>query len=251
VTTSATSTDKPPWLLRRPDPDADARLFCFPYSGCGASMYHRWPRRAGSIDICRIQPPARESRIRQPHYGTYPDLARSILDGLARYLDKPYAFFGHCGGALPGVELARQIAAAGLPPPRRVFVSSQVAPHNGPAGRMLSLGRAELAEELRALVVRFGGTPSQEFIALSLDVLVADLEANRRYQVPGPQPLPCPVTALGWTDDDEIPMSMMGGWSEVTTECRFVLLDGGHYEFLYAPPALMAEFERGLASDPA
>jgi surfactin synthase thioesterase subunit len=213
-------------------------------------MYHRWPRRAGGVDICLIQPPARENRIREPHYETYGELARSLLEYLPPYLDKPFGFFGHCGGALPGVELTLQLEAAGLPVPRRVFISSQVAPHDGPSGRFLSLGRDELGDELAGLIRSLGGKPVPQLIELGLDLLEKDIEANRRYRVPGPQPLPCGITVLGWKEDREIPMEMMGGWSDLNEDCRYVLLDGGHYGFLEAPPALLAEFERDLAEVP-
>src|SRR5262245_61029676 len=116
--TSTPLPRRPPrWLLRRPSADAAARVFCFPHSGVGASMYHRWPRRIGSIEVCLIQRPARENRIREPHYETYEALASALADYLPPYLDKPFGFFGHCGGALPGVELAHQLHAAGLPAP--------------------------------------------------------------------------------------------------------------------------------------
>lgn len=214
-------------------------------------MYHRWPRRIGAVDVCLVQPPARENRIREPHYQTYPGLARLLLaDGLSDYLDKPYAFFGHCGGALPGVELAWQIAAAGLPAPRRLFVSSQVAPHDGPAGRFLTLQRDELAEELRRLIESLGGKPSPQLVELGLALLEADLAANRSYLVPRPRPLPCGVTVIGWTDDAEIPMAAMGGWRDLAGDCRYTLLPGGHYTFLDAPAALLAELARGLLDVP-
>jgi surfactin synthase thioesterase subunit len=225
---------------------APARLFCFPYSGCGASMYHRWPRRIGSIEVCLIQPPGRENRVREPHYGTYEELAAALVDYLPPFLDKPFAFFGHCGGALPGAELAGQLHSAGLPTPQRLFVSSQVAPHDGPYGRFLSLGADELAEELSRLVRSLGGTPSPALIELGLELLAKDLEANRRYRVPEPRPLPCGVTVIGWTDDDEIPFGLMGGWRDLTADCRYALLEGRHYDFLAAPAALLSEFERDL-----
>src|SRR6185503_20040560 len=215
----------PRWLLRRPSSDAAARLFCFPYSGSGASMYRSWPRRIGSIEVCPIQPPARENRIREPHYGTYEALAAALVDYLPPYLDRPFGFFGDCGGALPGVELTRQLEAAGLPTPRRLFISSQVAPHDGPYGRFLGLSRDELADELRKLIVALGGSPAPALVAMGLDLLSQDLEANRRYRSDGPRRLPCGITVIGWTEDREIPMPLMQGWRELSEECRFALLD--------------------------
>lgn len=242
----ATTTRGPRWLLRKPDPQAGARLFCFPYSGCGASMYQGWPRRFGEVEVCLVQPPGRQNRIREPHYETYEQLAAGLVDFLPPYLDRPFGFFGHCGGALPGVEVTRQLAAAGLPTPRRLFISSQVAPHDGPYGRLLQMSRAELADELGVLITRLGGQPTGALLELGLDLLVRDIEANKRYQVPAPLPLPCGITVIGWTDDREIPMALMGGWQKSSDDCRYALLDGDHFAFLSAPAALQAELVADL-----
>jgi surfactin synthase thioesterase subunit len=218
-------TRKSRWLLRQPDPDAGVRLFCFPYSGSGATMYERWPRRFGDVEVCLVQPPGRQNRIREPHFETYESLAAELIEFLAPYLDRPFAFFGHCSGALPGVEVSRQLAAAGLPLPRRLFVSAQVAPH---------------------IIVNMGGQPSDTLLDLGLDLLVKDVEANKRYTVPGPLDLPCGITVIGWSDDREIPVRLMDGWRASAADCRYVLLDGGHFAFLAAPPALLAEIARDL-----
>lgn len=230
-----------------PDDSARARLFCFPYSGCSASMYSRWPRWIGSIEVCPVQPPARQNRIVEPHYETYEALAADLIEDMLPYLDRPFAFFGHCGGALPGIELTRQLGMADLAVPRRVFVSSQVAPHDGPYGRFLELDRDRLIDELRTMIVKLGGEPSPELIEMSLQLLVQDIEANKRYLVPEPLALPTGITAIGWSRDTEIPLDLMGGWRETSVDCRFALLDGDHFEFLGAPAALLEEFERDLA----
>lgn len=242
------SVTKTRWLLRRPDPAAGVRLFCFPYSGSGATMYDRWPRRLGDVEICLVQPPGRQNRIREPHYGTYERLAADLIEHLSPYLDRPFGFFGHCSGALPGVEVTRQLAAAGLRLPRRLFVSSQVAPHDGPYGRLLELSREQLRGELADIIVNMGGQPTDTLLDLGLDLLVKDVEANRRYTVPQPLDLPCGVTVIGWRDDQQIPVQLMGGWRESSADCRYVLLDGGHFAFLAAPAALLAALTRDLAA---
>lgn len=200
------------------------------------------------MEVCLIQPPARENRIREPHYGSYGELAAALVDYLPPYLDRPFAFFGHCGGALPGVELTRQLDAAGLPTPRWLFVSSQVAPHDGPYGRFLSLEADELAVELGRLITSLGGRPIPSLIETSLELLGEDLEANRSYWV-APVRLPCGITVIGWTRDSEIPIEMMGGWRQWSASCRYALLEGGHYEFLDAPPTLLTEIERDMSDE--
>ena len=115
-------------------------------SGCG--------KTTAAMAILRlVQPPGRQNRIREPHYETYEQLATALIEFLSPYLDRPFAFFGHCSGALPGVEVTRQLAAAGLPLPRRLFVSAQVAPHDGPYGRLLELDREGLRDELAHIIV--------------------------------------------------------------------------------------------------
>ncbi len=148
-------------------------------------MYERWPRRLGDAEVCLVQPPGRQNRIREPHYETYQRLAAELIEFLSPYLDRPFAFFGHCSGALPGVEVTRQLAAAGLPLPRRLFVSAQVAPHDGPYGRLLELSREGLRDELAHIIVNMGGQPSDTLLDLGLDLLVKDVEANKRSTVPG------------------------------------------------------------------
>ncbi|MFF1293379.1 MULTISPECIES: thioesterase II family protein [unclassified Streptomyces] len=235
-------------LLRPPKQDSTARLFCFPYSGLGASMYNKWPDRVGDIEICRIQPPGRENRIREPHYGTYEELAEQTVEALLPHFDRPFAFFGHCGGALPGFATALHLANSGLPTPRTLFVSSQVAPHIGPFGRFLEMTNTELAVELAELTRSMGGTPTPDMIQMSLRVLRADVTANQKYHLAAPVPLPCEIRVIGWREDQEIRPDQMKEWSAYTDAGKYTdtLLEGGHHAFLDAPAELLAELTRTL-----
>ncbi|QUF04153.1 thioesterase [Actinosynnema pretiosum subsp. pretiosum] len=233
------------WLLRAPDPDARARLFCFPYSGLGASMYGRWPRAVGDLEVCAVQPPGRENRIREPHHGGYPELADLAATALLPHLDRPFAFFGHCGGALAAFATAARLAETGEPVPTVLFASSQVAPHEGPFGRFLSMSDAELSVELGELTRALGGVPDPDMIELGLGVLRADLAANRGYRLDAPLAPGSDVCAVGWSADAEIRPDQMGGWRDCAPEGGFTapVLDGGHHAFLAAPEHLLAELE--------
>lgn len=66
-------------------------------------MFNAWPARFGAddgIEVCAVQLPGRENRMREPHYGTYEELAGHLVEALTPYLDRPFAFFGHCAGSL-------------------------------------------------------------------------------------------------------------------------------------------------------
>jgi surfactin synthase thioesterase subunit len=229
------------WFMRTPSADVGARLFCVPYSGCGASMYRAWPPVIRDVEICPIQPPGRENRLRDQPAATYQEMAAEMSEALLPYLDRPFAFFGHCASALPGYEAVLRLVERGYPQPSRLFVSSQVAPHQGPHGRFLAMTDDELRAEVRELIIQVGGNPLPSLLDLSLEVLRADIEMNRRYRLAEPVRLPCPITAIGWRQDAEVDPALMTGWRDCG-EAVFRLLDGKHYRFMDAPPELMNVF---------
>jgi surfactin synthase thioesterase subunit len=237
----------PRWVLREPARESSGRLFCIPYSGCGASMYRAWPRFIGDLEVCPVQLPGRENRMREAPFATYPPLAAALIEGLEPYLDRPFAFFGHCGSALPGYEATVQLAERGGPVPACLFVSSQVAPHHGPIGRFLMMDDDELAEELKTLFRQLGGSPPPDMIDLCLRVLRADVDANRKYRPSAPVRLPCLVSAIGWERDGEVDHRLMVGWSDCG-ETKFRTLPGEHYRFLQAPAELLAAISEDMAA---
>ncbi|MFD7646078.1 thioesterase II family protein [Streptomyces albidoflavus] len=243
-------------FLRTPRDDSPTRLFCFPYSGLGASMYNRWPRRitdAGAdIEVCLLQPPGRENRLREAHFGTYEQLAEQLVESLEPYLDRPYGFFGHCGSALAAFATAAALAPSRLPAPACVFVSSQVAPHLGPYGRYLSMTDRQLTAELARQTRVMGGEPHPDVLAMSLRVMRADLTANQRYRLDEPVVLPSRVRSIGWRYDVEIRPHQMAGWALYAAPGHFrhVELPGTHHSFLAAPEALRREFAEGLSRTP-
>lgn len=233
------------WLLREPSPFAKARLFCIPYSGCGASMYRHWPEYIGKIEVCPIQPPGRENRFHEPTYTSYEQLAENLNEALLPYMDRPFAFFGHCGSALPSYEASVQLMQNGGPLPSHLFISSQVAPHEGPYGRFLELDDQGLAAEIELLINKMGGKPLPDIIELNTGIMRSDLEANRRYTRSGPQALDFPLTAIGWNGDQEVDPSLLAGWSEYG-QASFKVLDGDHHQFLQAPMELLGTIAEAM-----
>ncbi|MFE9579983.1 thioesterase II family protein [Nocardia sp. NPDC006044] len=243
MTSDTTLRDTTPltrWLLRLPDDDSTARIFCFPYSGVGGSMFNQWPRRIGGIEVCSIQLPGRENRLRERHYGTYEDLAEVLAEQLLPHLDRPFAFFGHCAGALPAFETARLLAERGLPTPQQLFVSAQVAPHDCPHDRFLDMSDDELRAELEFLTATRGGLVHPQLIELGLAILHEDLTANRVYRRSAPIEVPFPITVLHWSEDPEVTAAELRGWQHYSADVRFPVVEGGHYDFLSAPEPLLA-----------
>jgi surfactin synthase thioesterase subunit len=204
-------------------------------------MYRHWPRFAGDVELCAVQLPGRENRLREANFSSFEELAEDMTSALQPYLDRPFGFFGHCSSALLAYEATLQLAQRGQPAPARLFVSSQVAPQDGPFGRFLSMAADELAAEVRELLVRLGNEPRPDMVAMTLEVLVADIAAHKAYRVDPPVRVPCPITSIGWDQDVEVPPQMMTGWPAVgDTTVR--LLSGSHYSFVDGPPELIDLF---------
>ena len=237
------------WLPRGPSAEASGRVFLIPFSGSGASLYRAWPRRHDGVEFLPVELPGRETRFAEPSFETYQDLARSMVVGLAPHLDVPFALFGHCGSALAAGEVAAELARTGRPTPTRLFVSSEVAPQDGPVGRYLAMDDGQLRVELAQLIAGQGGTVTDELVDLHLGALRADVDANKRYVISQAPQLPCPITAIGWTDDEEIAHQTMGGWAECGVTA-FVVLPGHHRRFTEAPPELLDLLCAGVRPEP-
>lgn len=233
-----------PWFVRPPAADQPARMFCFPYAGTGASAFSAWPAAIDGVEVCPVQFPGRENRLGDPHYGTYENLAADLIEPLEPLCDRPFAFFGHCAGALPAFETVVRLAERGLPQPECLFVSGQVAPHEESQDRMLAMSEAELREELEAVVRSRGITPRPDMIAVGMNVLLSDLAAAREYRRADPVAVRCPIVVLHWRDDPEVSLDQLQGWSQYSDSVEFRVVDGGHHDFMGAPDELRALLTR-------
>jgi surfactin synthase thioesterase subunit len=181
----------------------------------------------------------------EPTFRTYTELAEEMCAELAPHLDRPYALFGHCGSALAAYEAAVRLQYHCLPAPARVYVSSQFAPQDGPAGFYLTLNDDQLKGELSDITVAMGGTPLPTLIDMHVGILRSDIEVNRRYVVPRPVRVGAPLTAITWSDAHELPPGAMDGWGRCG-ETTHAVLPGDHHHFLKGGADLLDLLEAGL-----
>jgi medium-chain acyl-[acyl-carrier-protein] hydrolase len=238
---------KPPataaWLTNpRPNPRAAVRLFCFPYAGCGASAFHRWP--AGlppTVEVRPVQLPGRESRFREEPFTRLTPLVGALADALRPHLDRPFVFFGHSLGALVSFELARELRRRGGPAPVGLLVAGRGAPHLPQRKPLLGhLPDEEFVEQLAA----YGGVPAevlahQELLSLLLPALRADVLVSDTYTPTADTPLACPLHVYGGLEDADVPREDLQAWQELTTgPFDLHLFPGGHF-FLHTAEALV------------
>ncbi|MGW7264894.1 thioesterase II family protein [Streptomyces sp. NPDC054842] len=244
--TTASAATLSPWFVRPPSPDPLARIFCFPFSGSGASAFSAWPAVLDDVDVLPVQFPGRENRLGHPHYGTYEKLAADLVEPLTPLLDRPFAFFAHCAGALPAYETVLELAARGLPTPDCLIVSGQPAPHDAAGDRMLAMSETELRAEVESFVRSRGIEPRPDMVALGLMVLLRDHAAAGAYRRQEPVAVPCPIVVVHWRDDTDVSLSGLQGWRRYAESVEFRVVEGGHYDFMNAPDELRKLLTRWL-----
>lgn len=218
-------------------PGARLRLFSFPYAGGSASIFHNWSERfPPEIEVCPVQLPGRENRLREPAFSRIQPLVDSLTSALLPYLDMPYAFFGHSMGSLISFEFARHLRRAGYGSGLvHLFVSGHRAPQiPDPDAPIYHLPDKDFIEGVR----RLNGMPeavlqNKEFLDMILPLLRADFALCETYTCIDDKPLSCPITAFGGLQDDEAPHDTLAAWKEQTRgQFKLHCFPGDHF-FLY------------------
>lgn len=231
---------------------AGLRLFCFHHAGGGRTTFNAWRRAFGpGVEVVPVEIPNRE------RFATLRHLVDEVNDQLQSALEEPHMFFGHSFGALVSYRLACLRAAAGLPLPRALVLSSFAPPHLPTAIPFVDdLDNHQLA----AVLSDIGGMPSEltrwptlrdravEAARVDLRLCLTDDEAET-------VPLSCPIHAIGGSDDPLVRESDLHEWrSRTSAEFSVQILRGGHFylsdrQLLFATlRPLLSEFALGSAA---
>jgi medium-chain acyl-[acyl-carrier-protein] hydrolase len=243
------------WVVPATRPQARLRLFCFPYAGGSATVYHKLARALpDDVEVHCLQPPGRGFRMRDRAFTELHAFAAAIETVLVPRLDRPFALFGHSMGALVAFELVRRLRDGGHPLPAHLFSSAAPAPQ---MARPRLVSTALEAPAFWAAVNQLYGTPAQAavdpaLLELAVPPLKDDFRilTGYRYQ-PGP-PLPLPITAFIGSTDPMVDPSGAEAWREQTT-AAFALheIPGPHLYLRDAPAPLPALVGAALAAGSA
>jgi len=243
VKPSSASADR--WLAyREVNPRARLRMFCFPYAGGGASAYRGWAASLpGEVEVCPVQLPGRESRLRDQPFTRAEVLIPAIADALAPYMDMPFVFFGHSMGGMISFELTRELRRRGKALPLHIFVSGRRAPQVPAREEPIhDLPEPEFIEKLREL----NGTPEEvlqhaELMKLLVPILRADFAVNETYTYTEEEPFDIGLSAFGGLGDVEVTKEDLELWrTQTRARFRLRMLPGDHF-FLNSGRDLLTE----------
>jgi len=213
-------------------------------------MFRNWTRDLPpEIDVRPVQLPGRERRLMEDPYHHLTPLVAAVEHALLPYLLEPFAFFGHCLGALVAFELSRRLRDEHKLLPTALFVSAHRAPQLPdrftPAHH---LPDAEFASELR----RRNGTSEEVLqnpgvMRLVLPLLRADFAVCETYPYVRGEVLDCPITVFGGATDPSVLPEELDGWAEQTgCSCAVQILPGDHFFLQTARSQLLQRLSRDL-----
>ena len=184
--------------------------------------------------------------MREPAYQSFESFADDAAQALLPYLDRPFAFFGHCMGALLAYALLVKLAEKKLPIPAQYYVSSSLVPHEGFFGPYHpTMSDDQLIGELRKIIRMFGNDePMTELLQLSVRILRKDVEMCFGYCPEGPRRLPCRITTFAWSNDPDVSPPEMVRWSQYGEVTPHVL-EGDNFTVVTAPTLLV----QGIQTD--
>ncbi|RVK17017.1 thioesterase II family protein [Sinorhizobium meliloti] len=227
------------------------RLICFPPAGAGAAFFYPFKLLAPSwLSIEPVELPGRGARFGERPLRSVDALADDLCRRIRVVGDFPCAFFGHSFGALLAFAVAqRQCTRA----PLALFISACPAPHHISARPKLH----QLADrDLLDVLGRLNGTAwelleNEEFVALLLPILRADLEAFESCDARSMDGAKIegikPVLMCG-TNDEEISIAEMIAWKryfdQPVSQRPF---PGDHFFILRRPSLLIASIFEELS----
>ncbi|MBD2197727.1 MULTISPECIES: thioesterase II family protein [Calothrix] len=233
------------WVIcPKSNPQAQLRLFCFPYAGGSSFIFRNWVEfLPSSIELCAVELPGRGRQMNLPPYNQLVPLVDAIASYIHPYLDKPFAFFDHSMGALVSFELARLLRKKYNILPVHLFISARRAPQIPPITPPIhNLSESAFREKLRHL----NGTPpavleNAELMQIFVPIIRSDFAVLETYIYTPEAPLECPITAFGGLEDAEVSRDNLEAWQQQTQANFNLQMFPGNHFFLHSAQSLLLE----------
>lgn len=211
------------------------KLFCFPYAGGSAQVYHHWIKSLNpAIEVVPIELSGRGTRFNEPLYKDFEELVNDVYHQIYNdVVHNPYAFFGHSLGALIAFELVQKIGINNLPDPKHVFYSGKSAPHIENKKKVIY--HLLDTEDFKKEIIQLGGTPAGifehiEFEKLFLPLLRNDFKLAETYDFKKDKRLYNGEITVMLGKKDDLTAQQCHEWSKTTSNiCNIIYFNGGHF----------------------
>jgi acyl transferase domain-containing protein/surfactin synthase thioesterase subunit len=233
---------------------AGVRLFCFPFAGGGSAVYRNWARFLDqTIEVVAIEPPGRLGRIAEPPIADINQFVEQLVSEMTTLLDRPFAFFGHCLGALTMYETARRLIHTTRFRPEHLFASGA-----RPPDRITDQGRfeervmrdllkltefqvslpayAQPDDVFAELIRHFNIQATEWFLSdpelrqLMLPVVRAEFQMATNYQFVREPPWQIPITCFAAKGDPYVSRKHALGWGRFTnSRLQVHIREGAHF----------------------
>lgn len=224
--------------------DTRPLIICIPYAGQGAGMYQEVKQHFQlSLNLLPLKLPGRDDRIFEKPAKSIDDLLPDLYLQCQTYLDRPFAFFGHCMGGLIAYELALKFKQELNIEAEALFVSSCPAPNQINIEHPAHL----LSDERFIDRIQQIGQPPAEALdrqgKMVLSTLKADFELFETYTPKSSSKLNCPIYISCGEDDVYISSNLTEGWSNFTREStKSYAFPGNHFYVHTHLKTLLEEF---------
>jgi acyl transferase domain-containing protein/surfactin synthase thioesterase subunit len=230
------------------------RLFCFPFAGGGSAVYRTWaPFIDPTIEVVAIEPPGRLGRIMETPIADMKEFVEQLVPEMEHLLDRPFAFFGHCLGALTMYETARRLIhttkvrpdhlfASGARPPDRIkdqgqFEERVMRDLLKLVEFRISLPAYAQADDVFAELIRhFNIQATEQLLSdaklrrLMLPVVRAEFQMTTNYQFVREPPWDIPITCFAAKGDPYVSRKHALGWGRFTnSRLQVHIREGAHF----------------------
>jgi surfactin synthase thioesterase subunit len=230
------------------------RLFCFPFAGGGSAVYRTWVQFIDpTIEVIAIEPPGRLGRITETPIADIKEFVEQLVPEMEELLDRPFAFFGHCLGALTMYETARRLIHTTMVRPDHLFASGA-----RPPDRITDQGQFEervmhdllrLAEfrislpayaqpddVFAELIRHFNIQATEQLLSdpelrrLMLPVVRAEFQMATNYEFVREPPWDIPITCFAAKGDPYVSRHHALGWGRFTnSRLQVHIREGAHF----------------------
>lgn len=215
----------------------EINLLCFVFAGGSPSFFAPWKNSFPEwVNFIPVLYPQREKRASENMPDSVEELIASFLTDNKHLTDKPYVIWGHCSGALIGMEIAVADISNGHRPAGFIISGCEAPEHALQRLQFRDEDFSEVPDEgILGDLIHFNLMPEDMvrdpiFQKYFLPIYRADLSMFSKYTCRTNQRFDFPAIILNGHDDKMINPEKIRGWSDqFTGKVEYSEYPGEHY----------------------